>query len=96
MYFPTLINWTSPFPLQELLDGIFHLYSISKDIIQTNSGDPDQTPRSVESNLFAYVPQKNARRIKVNIYKHTEMRSGSVGKVLDSGSNGRTFVTHRF
>ena len=61
MYFPTLINWTSPFPLQELLDGIFYLYSINKDIIQTNSGDSDQTPRSVESNLFAYVPQKERK-----------------------------------
>ena len=61
MYFPTLINWTSTFPLQELLDGTFHLYLISKDIIQTNSGDPDQTPRSMESNLFAYVPQKELK-----------------------------------
>ena len=27
MYFPFLINWTSPFPILELLGGIFHFYS---------------------------------------------------------------------
>ena len=27
MYFLTLINWTSPFPILELLGGIFHFYS---------------------------------------------------------------------
>ena len=26
MYFPTLINWTSPFPILWLLGGIFHFY----------------------------------------------------------------------
>ena len=27
MFFPIPINWTSPFPVLELLDGSFHLYS---------------------------------------------------------------------
>ena len=27
MYFPILINWTSPFPILWLLGGIFHFYS---------------------------------------------------------------------
>ena len=27
MYFPILINWTSPFPISGLLGGIFHFYS---------------------------------------------------------------------
>ena len=27
MYFPILINWTSPFPILGLLGGIFHFYS---------------------------------------------------------------------
>ena len=27
MYFPILINWTSPFPISWLLGGIFHFYS---------------------------------------------------------------------
>ena len=27
MYFPIPINWTSPFPILELLGGIFHFYS---------------------------------------------------------------------
>ena len=27
MYFPILINWTSPFPIVGLLGGIFHFYS---------------------------------------------------------------------
>ena len=32
MYFPILINWISIFPLQGMLDGIFHFNTISNRI----------------------------------------------------------------
>ena len=47
MKFPTVINWTGPFPFKGLLGGMFHFYQSSK----VNSGDPDQTPQNAVSDL---------------------------------------------
>ena len=52
MEYPTLINWNSPFPFLRLLDGIFiFLFKIIITHFVSNSGDPDQTPRFVASDL---------------------------------------------
>ena len=45
MEFPTLINWTGPV----LFKGCLVVFFIF--ILQANSGDPDQTPRSAVSDL---------------------------------------------
>ena len=70
MYFPMLINWTSPFRILVLFDGIFNFYSklkrnycaqvvenlIRRHVCSLLSGFA----------LFADVPQKEARLIWVN------------------------------
>ena len=43
---------SSPFPFLGLLGGIFHFYSNFKKNKQTNSGEPDQTPRFAASHLY--------------------------------------------
>ena len=62
MYFPILINWTSPFPIYGLVSCIFHFIQFFKDPLSANSKEPDQTPcyaaADLGSVLFAYVPQK--------------------------------------
>ena len=50
MYLPILINLTCPCPVSGLLGGNFHCYSNFK----RNSGEPDQTPRSVASDLVLH------------------------------------------
>ena len=55
MYFPILINWTSPFPILGLLGGIFHFYSnFKRNFLIANSGEPDQTPRFAASDLVLH------------------------------------------
>ena len=54
MYFPFIINWTSPFPILGLLGEIFHLYSNSNNTSVSNSGEPDQTPRFAASDLILH------------------------------------------
>ena len=55
MYFPILINWTSPFPILGLLDGMFSLlFNFLKKLMQANSREPNQTPRFAASNLVLY------------------------------------------
>ena len=65
MYFPILINWTSPFPILGLLVGIFIFYS---NFIR-NSGETDQTLRFAVSDLVLHClpmsDQKDARHIWV-------------------------------
>ena len=63
MYFPILINLTSPCSVLRLLSGIFHYYSNFK----RNSGELDQTPRSAASDLVLHCwpmsHKKDARLI---------------------------------
>ena len=68
MYFPIIINWTSPYPILGLFGGIFHFYSIFK------RNFCKQTVENLIRRrffcgllscfaLFANVPQKVARLI---------------------------------
>ena len=59
MEFPTVINWNNPFLFWGLLGGILFIL-FKENILQSNSGDPDQTPHT-GSPLFAYVPQKGRK-----------------------------------
>ena len=40
MYFPTLINWTSPFPILGLLGCIFFI-QLLKEFLEANTGEPE-------------------------------------------------------
>ena len=51
MEYPTVIDWASPFSFSWLFCGILHFIQILVDTYVSNSGDPDQTPRSVASDL---------------------------------------------
>ena len=68
MEFPTVLNWTNPLPILELLVGIFQFYSNFKRYfcLQTLE-NPDQTPRFAASDLVLYcLPmfhKKDARLI---------------------------------
>ena len=62
MEFPTVINWSSPFLFQGMLGGIFHFCSSFNKIMQANSGDFDQTPHSVASDLVLhYLPMSKKK-----------------------------------
>ena len=65
LYFPILINWTSPFPILGFLGGIFHLYSNFKRKFYK----PDQTSHFAASDLaFHFLMmfyKKDARLIWV-------------------------------
>ena len=79
MYFPILINWTSPFPIFGVLGGIFH-FSSKKTLLLANSGEPDQTSRFAASDLvFHCLPMSqkmDTRVIWVNFW-HT-VKTGMV------------------
>ena len=72
MEFPILINWTSPFPFEGLLGGIFHFYSnLNRTFCEQKvHGDPDQAPHSAASDLGLHcLPmshKKDARLIWAN------------------------------
>ena len=52
MEFPTLINWTNPFPFYGLLDGNFYFHpNFSKAFCKQT--DPDQTPRYAAFKIHA-------------------------------------------
>ena len=72
MEFPTDINWTSPFPILGLLSSIFSfLFKILKILLFANSGEPDQTPHFVASDLVLHLlpmsHKKDARLIWIKI-----------------------------
>ena len=68
MYFPIIINWTSPFPILGLLSVFFFIFI--QILKETSVSKPDQTPRFVASNLVLHcLPmshKKTARLIWVN------------------------------
>ena len=43
MYFPILINWTSPFPILGLLGGISQFIHILKEVFVIKQREPDLT-----------------------------------------------------
>ena len=53
MYFPILINWTSPFPILGLLGG---------KLLFANSGEPDQTPHFAVSDLVLHCLLMSQKR----------------------------------
>ena len=62
-------------PILGLLSGIFSiLFKFKKNILRANSGDPDQTPRYVASDLglqyLSVSHKKDARLIWVNKSAH--------------------------
>ena len=71
MEFPTVLNWTNPLLILELLVGIFQFYSnFKKNFCLQTLEKSDQTPRFAASDLILYtvcrhVPQKDARLIWV-------------------------------
>ena len=68
MYFPILINWTSPFPILGLLGVCFFsfLFKFQKKLLYTNSGEPDQTPYFAAADLVLHclpMSYKNYSRL---------------------------------
>ena len=64
MEYPSVMNWTSPFPILGLLGDIFHFYLIFKrNFFKQTENRSDATYCGVWSGfaLFANVPQKDAR-----------------------------------
>ena len=82
MYFPILINRTSPYPILGLLGGICHFHFIFKKKICKQTGEPDQTPRLAASDLVLHcLPmshKKDARLIWVKILKYIFKRSALI------------------
>ena len=70
MKFLTLINWTSPFPFEWVLGGIFHCIQILIEHFASKQRWPWSEAALCGvwsgSALFAYVPQKDARLIWAN------------------------------
>ena len=71
MYFPILIDWTSPFPILGLLGSIFHFYQNFKRNSAFNIGEPDQTPRFATSDrdlhCLSMPHKKDAKLIWVKL-----------------------------
>ena len=70
--FSISINLTSSFPILGLLGGIFHFHSNLKRTFGANSGDPDQRPHYLASDLglrcLPMFHKKDAKLIWVNRY----------------------------
>ena len=49
MYFPFLLNWTSPLPILGLSAGIFHVYFHFKKYFCKQTEEPDRTLRFAAS-----------------------------------------------
>ena len=65
MEFPTVINWTSPFHLKGCWVVVFIFIQILREH-SVNRGDPDQTPRSVESDLVLHcLPMSNKKEARL-------------------------------
>ena len=55
MKYPSLTHRASPFPFLRVVVRLFSfLFRFYYSILHANSGDPDQTPRSVASDLGLY------------------------------------------
>ena len=54
MYFPILINWTSPFPILGLLGGIFHFIQNLKETSVFKQWYSDLTPHFAASDLVLH------------------------------------------
>ena len=72
MEFPADINWTSSFPMLGLFVWYFSfLLKILKKLLFANSGEPDQTPHYVASDLVLHCllmsHKKDARLIWVKV-----------------------------
>ena len=71
MDFPTVINWTSLFPLYGLLGGIFPFYSNSNRTSVSKQWRPwSDAAFCFLFSLFVYVPQKRLIWVK----EHTSLR----------------------
>ena len=89
MEFPIVINWSSPFLFYWMLGDVFHFYSsFKKKITQTNSGVPDQTPRSVAADLcctFFLCPTKRTLGIyglKMQLFCLSHKTCINLGSIL--------------
>ena len=51
MEFPTLVSWTSSFPLKAFWVVFFILVKFKLNFLQANNVDPDQTPHKAASDL---------------------------------------------
>ena len=76
MEFPTFINWTNPIQILGLLGSKFQFHSnFKKVILQANSAEPDQTPRSAASDMVLHClsmsHKKDARLIWVKPWLST-------------------------
>ena len=74
MYFPILINWTSPFLILGLLGGIFHfLFKFLKTFLLAISGEPDQTPRFATSDLVLHCLSMSKKGCLAYIVRFKQM-----------------------
>ena len=70
--FLTVINWTSSFPFEGLLGGIFHFYSNFNRTLCKQTLENDQTPSSDLGLHCLPMSHKKETRLKwVNPYKPT-------------------------
>ena len=63
MAFPTIINWTGP--LRVVLWHFTILFKFQLNTLEVNSGDTDQTPRSVASDLVLHCLRMSHKKVCV-------------------------------
>ena len=74
MDFPVLIHWKSPFPILELLGGIFIFILILKGTSVSKQWRTDQTSRFAESDLVLhYLPMSHKKDARLTWVKHLRM-----------------------
>ena len=88
MYFPTPINWTSPFPILGLLGGIFHFHSNFK----RNGGEPDQTLHFAASDLVLHCLQMSHKKDPRLLWVKLCLGSIGMGCVISEACYKETFL----